>query len=139
MNAFSDHISPQDINTENALRGFYDYFCESELFPLRTRKHISTPMRKSACKRLSMFLRWMVRIDDAGLDFGIWQNIKPSQLICPYDVHVQRNALKLGLVTSQKADWASAVFLTENLKKYDTQDPVKYDFALFGMGINGEI
>ncbi len=135
-NAFSDNILPNDINVENALKGFYTYFCDSEEFLPRTRKHIAIPASKSACKRLNMFLRWMVRIDDQDVDFGIWQKIKPSQLICPYDIHVERTATKLNLVNDNKANWKNAVFLTENLKKFDKNDPVKYDFALFGMGVN---
>ncbi len=83
-----------------------------------------------------MFLRWMVRKDEAGVDFGIWTTIKPYQLVCPLDVHVQRVALRLGLITSEKSDWKTAVELTNNLKKLDPQDPVKYDIALFSMGVN---
>lgn len=138
-NAFSDFLLPNDTHIENALRGFYIYFCNSEDFPNRTKKHISTPAQKSACKRLNMFLRWLVRVDDKGLDFGIWQKIKPSQLICPYDVHVERNAFAFGLVADEKANWKNAVMLTENLKKFDAQDPVKYDFALFGLGVNKDL
>ncbi len=137
-NAFSDFMKPEDTDVENALKGFYTYFCADDTFPIRTRKHVSTPANKSACKRLNMFLRWMVRVDDAGLDFGIWQKIKPSQLICPYDVHVERNASMLGLVPDDhKANWKNALCLTQNLRKFDAEDPIKYDFALFGMGVNG--
>ena len=83
-----------------------------------------------------MFLRWMVRQDNAGVDFGLWKNIKPQQLICPCDVHVERVARKLQLITRKQVDWRMAVELTNNLKKLDNTDPVKYDFALFGMGMN---
>jgi uncharacterized protein (TIGR02757 family) len=84
-----------------------------------------------------MFLRWMVRKDKKGVDFGIWDKIKTSQLVCPCDVHVERVARKLGLITRPKPDWQTAVELTQNLKKFDPIDPVKYDFALFGLGVEG--
>jgi uncharacterized protein (TIGR02757 family) len=82
-----------------------------------------------------MFLRWMIREDTTGVDFGIWKTIQPSQLICPCDVHVDRVARKLGLIQRPQTDWLTAVELTENLKQFDPKDPVKYDFALFGMGV----
>jgi uncharacterized protein (TIGR02757 family) len=82
-----------------------------------------------------MFLRWMVREDSKGVDFGLWKKIKPKQLICPLDVHSQRTAEKLGLINPGMANWKKAVELTEELKKIDPKDPVKYDFALYGMGI----
>lgn len=82
-----------------------------------------------------MFLRWMVRQDDNGVDFGIWKSIKPNQLICPCDLHVDRVARKLGLIKRKQTDWKTAVELTENLKQLDPDDPVKYDFALFGLGV----
>jgi uncharacterized protein (TIGR02757 family) len=77
----------------------------------------------------------MVRKDDAGIDFGVWTRIRPDQLICPLDVHVERHARRLGLITRKQTDWQTALELTENLKKFDPADPVRYDFALFGMGI----
>jgi uncharacterized protein (TIGR02757 family) len=83
-----------------------------------------------------MFLRWMVRKDKGGVDFGIWKNIKPNQLVCPLDVHVQRVARNLNLIQSEKADWKTAVELTEKLKSFDPLDPVKYDIALFSMGVS---
>lgn len=86
-----------------------------------------------------MFLRWMVRQDDKGVDFGLWTTIKPSQLICPCDVHVDRVARKLGLIQRPTTDWLTALELTENLKQLDPNDPVKYDFALFGLGVEGEM
>ncbi|MDQ3394006.1 MAG: DUF2400 domain-containing protein, partial [Bacteroidota bacterium] len=104
--------------------------------PVRTKKHVSTPERNSACKRINMFLRWMVRKDDKGVDFGLWQKINPSQLIAPCDVHVDRVARKLGLITRKQTDWLTALELTENLQKMDAEDPVKYDFALFSLGID---
>jgi len=120
---------------ENALNYFRDYFISLPDFPNRTKKHISSPSQKSTCKRLNMFLRWMVRKDDCGVDFGIWNQIKPSGLICPCDLHVDRVARKLNLITRKQTDWQTAVELTERLREFDPADPVKYDFALFGLGI----
>ena len=121
---------------EDNLKHFNNYFFSLEYFPSRTRKHVATPERKSACKRINMFLRWMVRTDNQGVDFGIWKTIKPSQLICPIDLHVDRVARKLKLIKRKQVDWQTAVELTEALKKFDPNDPVKYDFALFGLGVN---
>ena len=124
------------MDTGKALTGFYSYFTDSEALPGRTRKHVATPARKSTCKRLNMFLRWMVRKDDKGVDFGMWTNISPAQLVCPVDLHVARVARRFGLLTRMQTDWQAAIELTETLRRYDPQDPVKYDFALFGMGID---
>ncbi len=117
------------------LGGFRDYFFSLPDYPLRTKKHISSPSQKSTCKRLNMFLRWMVRKDNWGVDFGIWNHIRPSDLICPCDLHVDRVARKLNLITRKQTDWQTAVELTERLREFDPVDPVKYDFALFGLGI----
>ncbi|NGM61738.1 TIGR02757 family protein [Sphingobacterium sp. SGG-5] len=127
------------VDVEMALNNFKAYFFSLPDFPWRTRKHVSSPVQRSSCKRLNMFFRWMVRRDNTGVDFGIWQRINPSQLICPCDVHVERVARKLGLITSERVNWQTAVELTENLKKLDPDDPVKYDFALFGLGVEGEM
>ncbi len=124
-----------DVSVETALIHFRNYFFDSPDAPMRTRKHVSSPAQKSACKRLNMFLRWMVRRDDKGVDFGIWQNVKPSALICPLDLHVDRTARMLGLLNRDKGDWIAAEQLTGNLKSFDKEDPVKYDFALFGISI----
>ncbi|MGN6397247.1 MAG: TIGR02757 family protein [Mucilaginibacter sp.] len=117
------------------LGGFRDYFFSLPDYPHRTKKHISSPSQKSTCKRLNMFLRWMVRKDDCGVDFGIWNKISPSELIMPCDLHVDRVARKLKLITRKQTDWQTAVELTERLREFDPNDPVKYDFALFGLGI----
>ena len=122
-------------STEKALNHFRSYFFSLPDFPHRTIKHISSPLQKSTCKRLNMFLRWMVRKDKCGVDFGLWNTIKPSALICPCDVHVDRVARKLGLITRKQTDWLTAIELTENLSRFDIVDPVKYDFALFGLGV----
>jgi uncharacterized protein (TIGR02757 family) len=133
--AFSQWILPKDTSIENGLIGFKKYFFENEHLR-RTEKHISSPLNKSTCKRLNMFLRWMVRKDNTGVDFGIWENIKPSQLIIPIDVHVARVAKHYGILEREQIDWHAATELTEYLKLLDVEDPVKYDFALFGLGVN---
>lgn len=122
-------------DTESALIHFHNYFFSLPDAPQRTTKHIPTPRRGSACKRLNMYLRWMVRNDNKGVDFGIWNRLKPSQLICPFDLHVERTAHILNLLTRDKADWKAALELTQNLRLLDPHDPVKYDFALFGVSI----
>jgi uncharacterized protein (TIGR02757 family) len=125
----------REKNVEKALIGFHDLFFSIPDFPQRTQKHIATPLRNSSCKRLNMFLRWMVRRDNAGVDFGIWKRISPGQLLCPVDLHVERVARKLGLITSTQVNWKETLELTEKLKFFDKEDPVKYDFALFGLGV----
>lgn len=126
----------QDVNVmDRLLANFHDFFFQLPEAPQRTRKHIATPKRKAACKRINMFLRWMVRQDDKGVDFGIWKTILPSQLICPCDLHVDRVGRKLGLITRKQTDWITATELTQKLREFDPADPVKYDFALFGLGV----
>jgi uncharacterized protein (TIGR02757 family) len=125
--------NPAAGNMENRLINFYHYFFSLPTVPERTRKHIATPARKSTCKRLNMFLRWMVRSDSQKVDFGIWKKIKPSELLCPLDVHVENTARYLGLIQRKQRDWHTVLELTENLKCFDPNDPVKYDFALFGI------
>ncbi len=120
---------------ESSLNYFRSYFFSLPDYPHRTKKHVSSPSQKSTCKRLNMFLWWMVRQDEAGVDFGIWKRISPAQLICPCDLHVDRIARKLKLITRKQTDWQTAVELTEHLRHFDPLDPVKYDFALFGLGI----
>lgn len=132
-------LGEPSFSIEIALNRFKTYFFSLADFPLRTKKHISSPFQKSTCKRLNMFLRWMVRKDDKGVDFGIWNRISPAQLICPCDVHVERVARKFGLITLDKINWKAALELTENLRTLDVNDPVKYDFALFGLGVEREM
>jgi len=131
--AFSKCINDNDHSTEYALNGFKKYFF-SLAHIRRTEKHISSPLQKSTCKRMNMFLRWMVRKDNNGVDFGIWKKISPSHLICPVDVHVARVARRLGILQRKQTDWLAALELTEYLRTLDMDDPVKYDFALFGLG-----
>jgi uncharacterized protein (TIGR02757 family) len=128
-------LSESDATVEKGIIHFHNLFFSLPEFPSRTKKHVSTPERKSTCKRLVMYLRWMVRQDNKGVDFGIWKSILPSQLICPCDVHVDRVARKLKLIKRKQTDWQTALELTANLRKLDPNDPVKYDFALFGLGI----
>ena len=118
-----------------ALSAFQHYFFSLEDVPPRTHKHIASPEKNSSCKRINMFLRWMVRKDDQGVDFGLWSRIPASRLICPLDVHVARVAKRFGLLTRERSDWQAAVELTENLSLLDKEDPAKYDFALFGLGV----
>ena len=133
--AFSRHLSPDAPHIGPALLGFHEDFFSLPYAPQRTRKHVATPARKSTCKRLNMFLRWMVRRDGRGVDFGLWEDIRPAQLLMPLDVHVERVARRLGLLTRKQADWQAVLELTESLRRFDAEDPVRYDFALFGMGV----
>lgn len=128
-------INNGSMSVESALINFHNYFFSLDEAPQRTRKHIPTPLRGSACKRLNMYLRWMVRKDKCGVDFGIWDKLTPSQLICPLDLHVERTAHKLNLLSRDKADWKAALELTKNLRMLDKNDPIKYDFALFAVSI----
>jgi len=100
----------------------------------RSQKHISNPLKNSCCKRINMFLRWMVR-NDQNVDFGIWKKIKRSKLSCPLDVHTGRVARKLGLIQRKQNDFKSLCELDKNLRLLDKEDPVKYDFSLFGLGM----
>lgn len=129
-------FDPNQKGIESSLNHFYAYFSASEYFPQRTAKHVASPSKKSHCKRLNMFLRWMVRSDDRGVDFGIWKKHAMSDLIIPIDLHVARIANQIGLLENQPLKWKTAVDLTDQLKQFDPEDPVKYDFALFGMGVN---
>ena len=124
-----------DKTVKSGLEKFHNACFALPYAPLRSKKHIATPAKGSACKRLNMFLRWMVRDDNKGVDFGIWKTINPSQLICPLDVHVLRVANHLGLLATDKSNWQTAELLTSKLRKFNSNDPVKYDFALFGMGL----
>jgi len=119
---------------QEALIYFHQY-CFSIPHPHRSKKHIATPLHHSACKRLNMLLRWMVRKDECGVDFGIWNKLLPTQLICPLDVHVSRVAHRLGLLPNDKANWQNAKALTATLSLINPQDPVLYDYALFGLGM----
>ena len=132
---FLEGLSPQDSNIGNGIHNFYTHVMKFNPQYNKIKRHISTPLNGSACKRLNLFLRWMVRKDNR-VDFGLWTKIKPSLLVCPCDVHVIRTAIQIGLIRTHKVNWNIAVELTEILKKLDPIDPVRYDFGLFGMGIH---
>ena len=133
--AFCEGVRPTDEHVGNGLIRFHELFFSLPDAPQRTRKHVATPLRKSTCKRLNMFLRWMVRSDGGDVDFGSWKHIRPDQLLCPIDTHVNRIARALGLIKRKQTDWLAVLELTESLRELDPTDPVKYDFALFGLGL----
>jgi uncharacterized protein (TIGR02757 family) len=130
---FSHNILPGNTDLCDQIVHFRNTFFELR-HPERTRKHISNPADNSAAKRINMYLRWMVRTDKRGVDFGLWKNISPSLLSCPLDIHSGNVARKLGLLKRSQNDWKAVHELTEALKRFDANDPVKYDFALFGLG-----
>lgn len=123
-----------DQSLQPAIHHFKKIFFSMD-FPQRCEKHISDPLKGSAAKRINMFLRWMVRKDAAGVDFGLWNSISPAVLSCPLDVHSGTVARKLGLLSRKQNDAKAVAELDTNLRKLDIQDPVKYDFALFGLGV----
>ena len=127
-------IKDKTTTYQTAIHQFKTIFFEME-HQQRTQKHISDPLKNSAAKRINMFLRWMVRNDNAGVDFGIWKTHNPANLSCPLDVHSGNVARKLKLLVRTQNDWKALSELDKNLRKLDKQDPVKYDFALFGLGV----
>jgi uncharacterized protein (TIGR02757 family) len=128
--------SSQVTDVKENLCQFQASFFDHINAPKRTQKHVSSPVKNSSCKRLNMFLRWMVRKDDQGVDFGIWNQCDPASLMIPLDVHVFKVAHQLGLLTRDKSDWTAVEELTAKLREFDPADPVKYDFALFSIGID---
>lgn len=131
--AFGKGIKTKDESIKNGITGFRKIFLEIK-HESRSDKHISNPESKSSAKRLCMYLRWMVRNDKKGVDFGIWKKINASQLCLPLDVHTGNVSRKLGLLTRTQDDWQAVEEITSVLKQFDKNDPVKYDFALFGLG-----
>lgn len=131
-NIFTHYAEPN--NLQGSIHEFKKIFFEIPHLP-RTQKHVSDPLKNSAAKRINMFLRWMVRKDGANVDFGIWNKLKPSQLSCPLDVHSGNTARKLGLLYRKQNDAKALQDLDQSLRKLDPVDPVKYDFALFGLGV----
>ena len=129
---FSNNI--EDNSTQKSISEFKRNFFQIK-HQNRTQKHISDPLNNSAAKRINMFLRWMVRNDNKGVDFGIWKSIPMSALSCPLDVHSGNVARKLDLLTRKQNDAKALFELDHNLKSLDQHDPVKYDFALFGLGV----
>lgn len=134
--AFTQHIDRKlkEEPVQQALIHFHHYFFSLSDAPPRTKKHIATPEKNSNCKRLNMFLRWMVRKDKHGVDFGIWKEIRMSELICPVDIHVARVAKRFNIIHQKQVNWNAALELTYYLRTLDAGDPARYDFALFALG-----
>jgi uncharacterized protein (TIGR02757 family) len=121
------------------LQAFHDRVFSVEWAPKRTRKHVPSPDRGSRCKRLNMFLRWMVRPDPQGVDFGLWQRISPASLMMPLDVHVERVALQWGLLTGKERGWHAVEVLTAQMRLLDPADPVRFDYGLFSLGVEQKV
>lgn len=131
-NVFADALKKG--NMAQAISKFREALLEKP-HPARSRKHVADPAAGSSAKRINMWLRWMVRNDNAGVDFGLWKSISPALLHCPLDLHSGNVARKLGLLQRTQNDWKAVEELTANLRLLDARDPVKYDFALFGLGV----
>lgn len=131
--AFSNNFSSKETDVKNGITNFRELFL-STTHEHRSEKHISNPASKSSAKRLCMFLRWMVRKDKHGVDFGIWKTIKPHQLCLPLDLHTGNVSRKLGLLNRTQNDWQAVEEITSVLRNFDKNDPIKYDFSLFGLG-----
>ena len=129
---FANYAEPQSL--QQSISEFKKLFFEINHLP-RSEKHVSDPLKNSAAKRINMFLRWMVRNDHTGVDFGIWKSLSPAQLSCPLDVHSGNVARKLGLLERKQNDAKALLELDNNLRALNVKDPVKYDFALFGLGV----
>ena len=127
-------IKDNTTDYQTAIHQFKNLFFEIQ-HQQRTQKHISDPLKNSAAKRINMFLRWMVRNDNTGVDFGIWETHNPAHLSCPLDVHSGNVARKLKLLSRKQNDWKALAELDKSLRNFDKKDPVKYDFALFGLGV----
>lgn len=130
-------VKDQETNFQHAIERFRSGFLETEKH--RSHKHISSPYKNSSSKRIIMFLRWMVRKDKRGVDFGIWENINQKHLSIPLDVHTGNISRKLGLVFRTQNDWKTVEELDAAIRKFDENDPAKYDFALFGLGVTKEL
>jgi uncharacterized protein (TIGR02757 family) len=133
---FTTHKTSDSL--QPAIHEFHKIFFELP-HEKRTERHVSDPFKGSAAKKLNMFLRWMVRKDKFGVDFGIWDKINPSMLYIPLDLHSGNTARRLGLLSRKMNDWKAVEELTEILREFDPTDPVKYDFALFGLGVNEKL
>lgn len=145
QNIYKNHNGLEQVFTKgyndektvfSALSHFRKIFFELE-HEKRTEKHVSNVKSGSAGKRLNMFLRWLVREDENGVDLGLWKNIPMSALMLPLDVHTARNSRDLGLLQRKQNDWKAVEEVTNELRKLDKNDPIKYDYALFGIGVNG--
>lgn len=128
--------SSKSVNMKEVLENFHNYFFENKDLDFRTRKHVANPGKGSSAKRLCMYLRWMVRPANTGVDFGIWKEIPLSKLSCPLDVHTGNVGRSLGMITRKANDWKTVEELDVHLRRLDPLDPVKYDFALFGLGVD---
>ena len=137
-NSLEEIFSPHFKNNYNSYYPIINFRKEflGEYIETRTKKHVANPKKGSAAKRLNMFLRWMVRQDDKGVDLGLWKKIPMSKLSCPIDVHSGNGARKFGLIKRSQNDWKAVEELDVSLRKLDDKDPVKYDYALFGWSIN---
>lgn len=141
-NIYQNHNGLESVYSENqqletmqkSISEFKKIFFEIP-HQYRTQKHVSDPMNNSAAKRINMFLRWMCRQDNKGVDLGIWKSISPASLSCPLDVHSGNVARKLGLLTRKQNDAKAVAELDLKIREFDANDPVKYDFALFGLGV----
>ncbi len=129
--AFAVH--PEIEGIKGRIVNFRNEFIRTDHLP-RSEKHLSNPIKNSASKRLNMFLRWMVRSPKKGVDLGIWKEIDPSELYIPLDVHTSTTARKLGLLTRKQDNWKALEEIMDTLKRFNPDDPAKYDFALFGVG-----
>ena len=142
QNIYQNHIGLENVFSKNvtkdsiqpAIHEFKNVFF-SIPHPARTQKHVSDPFKGSAAKKINMYLRWLVRNDNAGVDFGLWKTINPAILSCPLDVHSGNVARKLGLLIRKQNDAKAVIELDNSLRLLDPKDPVKYDFALFGLGV----
>lgn len=134
----SNRTTGKNFELKEAISGFRKEFLSLK-HELRTEKHISDPLRNSSAKRLCMFLRWMVRKDNKRIDFGIWNSISPSELCLPLDIHTGRVSRLLGLTQRTQQDWKTVEEITGKLKEFDPRDPIKYDFALFGLGVEAAL
>ncbi len=137
-NSLESLFSPHRSTYDNLVHFHNQFFCQTT-GPQRTRKHVPNPLKGSTCKRMNMFLRWMVRHDSRGVDFGLWTTLSPAQLVIPLDVHVEKVARHLGLLRRKSVDWLAACELTDALRQFDPDDPIRYDFALFMMGIENRL
>lgn len=133
---FEINVSKDEFSLKNRLANFRSVFLQTKHLN-RSEKHVSDVLKNSSCKRLCMYLRWMVRKDKKGVDFGIWKSISPAELCLPLDVHTGNVSRTLGLLNRKQNDWKSVEEITSMLRTFDSKDPVKYDFALFGLGVEG--
>lgn len=133
------HGMKSELSSFNGITTFHKRMTSQPVFEKRSQKHIANPARGSSAKRINMFLRWMVRDDKRGVDFGIWKSIKPAQLMCPLDVHTGNVGRALGILARKQNDWKSVIELTDSLRRYCPEDPVRFDFSLFGLGAYNQL